>query len=397
MYNDGTNNNYTVNLMFERLFHLPLHQQDSLFIFGPRGTGKTSWLKKHLEDQDYIYIDLLDPLSFRALHARPETLREYVPPNYKGWIVIDEVQKIPALLDEVHRLIEMYHYRFILTGSSARKLKRSGVNLLAGRAIRYTMHPLTIQELSSSFNLAHALKFGLLPSVYTYDDPTGYLTTYIDVYLREEVMQEGLTRNISAFSRFLEIASFSQGQIINASAIAREVGVDRQVVQNYFSILDDLLLSCTLPAFTKRAKRRLVTSEKFYYFDAGVYQQLRPKGILDVSSEIAGAGLETLFYQSVLALIAYGRLDYKPYYWRTTNGVEVDFVLYGQKALIAFEIKHSATMHSTMLTGLKHFKEDYPMAHCYVLYLGSQTLYLANDIIALPFTEGLKKLPELLI
>jgi predicted AAA+ superfamily ATPase len=397
MYNDITNNNYTVDLMFKRLFHLPLNKHDSLFIFGPRGTGKTSWLKNHLDSQDYIYIDLLDPLTFRTLHARPEVLREQIPPNYQGWIVIDEVQKIPILLDEVHRLIEAYQYQFILTGSSARKLKRSGVNLLAGRAIRYTMHTLTIQELEANFNLEHALKFGLLPAVYTYDDPAGYLATYIDVYLREEVMQEGLTRNVSAFSRFLEVASFSQGQIINASSIAREVGVDRQVIQNYLSILHDLLLSYTLPAFTKRAKRRLITSEKFYYFDAGVYQQLRPKGLLDSSNEIAGTGLETLFYQSALALIAYGRLDYQVYYWRTTSGVEVDFILYGQNALLAFEIKHSATIHSTTLTGLKHFKEDYPMATCYVLYLGSKTLYLADGIIALPFVEGLKKLPELLI
>lgn len=382
--------------MYNRLFHLPLDSKDSFFIFGPRGTGKTSWLKHNLPQGEYIYLDLLDSFIFRTLQARPEKLNEYIPPDFNGWIVIDEVQKIPSLLDEVHRLIENKRYRFILTGSSARKLKRAGVNLLAGRAIRYTMHPLVIQELDASFQLEKALQFGLLPAVYTYDDPAGYLATYIDAYLREEVMQEGLTRNISAFSRFLEVASFSQGQIINATAIAREVGVDRQVIQNYFSILHDLLLSHTLPAFTKRAKRKLIATEKFYFFDAGVYQQLRPKGLLDIASEVAGAGLETLFYQSVIALIAYGRLDYQPYYWRTISGVEVDFVLYGSTTLLAFEIKHSQVIHSSMLTGLKHFQQDYPMATCYLLYLGAQTLYLADNIIAMPFTEGLKKLPELL-
>lgn len=375
--------------MFDRLFTLPLESKDSLFIFGPRGTGKTAWLKKNLATYEYIYIDLLEANTFRTLFANPEKINLLIKSGFTGWIVIDEVQKVPELLDEVHRLIESKHYRFILTGSSARKLKQKGVNLLAGRAIRYTMHPLIPQELGEAFQLEHALQFGMLPATYTYDDAAGYLATYIDVYLREEVMQEGLTRNIAAFARFLEIASFSQGSTINASSIAREVGVERQVIQNYFSILEDLLLAHRLPAFTKRAKRRLITSEKFYYFDVGVYQQLRPKGILDAPSEIAGAGLETLFYQTMLALIAYKKLNYQLYYWRTENGVEVDFVLYGEENLFAFEIKHTKTIHTKMLTGLKHFKQDYPIAKCYILYLGEQTLYLPNEIIAMPFTVAL--------
>ncbi|HLD84770.1 MAG TPA: ATP-binding protein [Coxiellaceae bacterium] len=380
--------------MFNRLFHLPLNNKDSLFIFGPRGTGKTSWLKAHLKTDQFVYIDLLEPVTFRRLQANPELLREYAPKRPGDWIIIDEVQKIPALLDEVHRLIESQHHRFILTGSSARTLKRAGVNLLAGRAIRYTLHPLVIQELENHFDLTFALQNGLLPAVYTYDDPVGYLATYVDTYLREEVMQEGLVRNISAFSRFLEVASFSQGQPINASHIAREVGIDRQVVQNYFSILEDLLLSHSLPAFTKRAKRRLITTEKFYYFDVGIYQQLRPKGLLDAQSEIAGAGLETLFYQSARALIAYQNSQTKIYYWRTASGVEVDFVLYGQQALFAIEIKHTKNIQGKMLIGLKHFKIDYPMAKCFVLYLGEHTLYLQDDITAMPFSDGLKKLSD---
>ncbi len=382
--------------MFKRLFHLPLDSKDSFFIFGPRGTGKTAWLKSKLDLNDCVYIDLLDNLTYRTLSGRPERLIEYIKPGFKGRVIIDEVQKVPALLDEVHRLIESNHYRFILTGSSARKLKQKGVNLLAGRAIRYTMHPLVIQELGDAFQLEHALTFGMLPATYTYSDPAGYLATYVDTYLREEVMQEGLTRNVSAFSRFLEIASFSQGSTINASAIAAEVGIDRQVIQNYFSILKDLLLAHYLPAFTKRAKRRLITSEKFYYFDAGVYYHLRPKGILDIPSEIAGASLETLFYQSALALIAYHELNSQLYYWRTTAGVEVDFVAYGEENISAFEIKHSRTIQNKMLTGLKHFKQDYPMAKCYILYLGSQTLHLSDNITAIPFVEGLKKLDQLL-
>ena len=382
--------------MFKRLFHLPLDSKDSFFIFGPRGTGKTAWLKNQLDPQACVYIDLLDSLTFRTLSARPERLVEYIKPDFKDRIVIDEVQKAPELLDEVHRLIENKHYRFILTGSSARKLKQRGVNLLAGRAIQYTMHPLTIQELGSVFQLEHALKLGMLPATYTYSDPAGYLATYVGTYLQEEVMQEGLTRNVSAFSRFLEIASFSQGATINASAIASEVGINRQVIQNYFSILKDLLLAHWLPAFTKRAKRKLITSDKFYYFDVGIYQHLRPKGFLDTSSEIAGASLETLFYQSALALISYYRLNRQLYYWRTASGVEVDFIVYGDNVLSAFEIKHNRTIQTKMLNGLKHFKEDYPMAKCYVLYLGAQTLHLPNDITAIPFEEALRDLNALL-
>lgn len=382
--------------MYKRLFNLPLGGKDSLFIFGPRGTGKTNWLKHNLQPGSYVYLDLLDAATFRSLQAQPESLKERIAPDFSGWVVVDEVQKIPELLDEVHRLIEHENKKFILTGSSARKLKREGVNLLAGRAIRYHMHPLVIQELGSAFNLEHALTLGMLPATYTYDDPVRYLMTYVDTYLREEVMQEGLVRNISAFTRFLEIASFSQGSTVNFTEIAREIGVDRQMVQNYFGILRDLLLSYSLPAFTKRAKRRLITSDKFYYFDAGVYQNLRPKGILDSPSEVGGFALETLFYQSILAIIDYKRLDHQLYYWRTASGVEVDFIAYGANNLIAFEIKHAKKIASKMLTGLQHFKEDYPMAQLYILYLGQETLYLADGIVALPFVEGLQKLPELL-
>lgn len=394
MYNDVYAINLQGKMMFNRLFDLPLHKQDSLFVFGPRGTGKTNWLKNHLTPND-LYIDLLDPATFRNLQAQPEQLKNKIKPKFDGWIVIDEVQKIPELLNEVHRLIEHEQFRFILTGSSARKLRRQSVNLLAGRAIYYQMHPLIIQELADAFDLEHALTLGMLPATYTYDDPNGYLSTYIHTYLREEVLQEGLIRNTAAFTHFLEVASFSQGGITNYSEIAREVGVDRQAIQNYFSILHDLLLSHSLPAFTKRAKRRLITSDKFYYFDAGVYQHLRPKGILDTPSEIGGMSLETLFYQSILAVIDYYRLNHRVFYWRTSNGIEVDFIAYGENNLIAFEIKHTKNITPKMLRGLRSFKEDYPIAKLFLFYLGTEILYFDN-ITVLPFVEGLKKLPEIL-
>jgi predicted AAA+ superfamily ATPase len=194
----------------------------------------------------------------------------------------------------------------------------------------------------------------------------------------------------------LEVASFSQGSTVNFTEIAREVGIDRQVVQSYFSILNDLLLSHHLPAFTKRAKRRLVTSDKFYYFDAGVYYHLRPKGILDTPSEIAGAALETLFYQSILAAIDYYRTGHEVFYWRTSNGVEVDFIAYGENNLLAFEIKHSKTISPKMLMGLRKFKEDYPLAKLYLIHQGKDILYLEHDITALPLAKALEMLPTLL-
>lgn len=380
--------------MFKRAFHLPLEKRDSIFVFGPRGTGKTKWLKTHLATESHIYFDLLESQTSRSLLASPERLQAMIKPEFEGWVVIDEVQKIPELLDEVHRLIEQEGLRFILTGSSARKLRRSGVNLLAGRALRYRMHPLIIQELESAFDLEHALTLGMLPATYTYGSPAKYLATYVDTYLREEVMQEGLTRNIAAFARFLEVASYSQGSSVNYTEIAREIAIDRQVVANYFSILDDLLLSNSLPAFTKKSKRRLITADKFYYFDAGIYQSLRPKGILDAPSESAGMALETLFYQSLLAIIDYHALDSKIYYWRTAGGVEVDFIVYDAQFLLAFEIKHSKNITPAMLRGLRHFKEDYPMATLYIIYLGKERLYLADGITAIPFEEALHQLPH---
>ena len=252
-----------VQKQFQRLLGINLKQNNSVLLLGPRGTGKTSWVKAHLPDA--LMVDLLKTETYNDLLANPSRLEQRIPPNFNNWIVIDEVQKIPALLNEVHRLIETYHYRFILTGSSARRLRRQGVNLLAGRALNYTMHPLTCYELGKTFSLNKALQFGLLPSVYHVDDPKHYLETYVSTYLREEVLQEGLTRNLGEFARFLEVASFSQGNLINASEIARETAINRNVVSDYFSIVEDLLIGFKLPVFSKRSKRQLVAHSKFYF------------------------------------------------------------------------------------------------------------------------------------
>ncbi len=213
--------------MFNRILKLPLEGKSSLFLFGPRGTGKTSWIKTYLPDA--IYLDLLDFSLYSSLLAEPNRLENLIPPNYTNWIVIDEVQRVPELLNEVHRLIESKKYRFILTGSSARALRKKGVNLLAGRALKYHMHPLVIQEIGESFDFNHVLQFGLLPLAITHADPKKYLESYVQTYIREEVLQEGLTRNIGTFTRFLEIASFSQGNVLNFSEIAREISINRSI------------------------------------------------------------------------------------------------------------------------------------------------------------------------
>jgi len=379
--------------MFNRILKLPLNGKSSIFLFGPRGTGKTSWIKAHLKDE--LYLDLLDFSLYNLLVADPSRLENLIPPNFENWIVIDEVQRIPELLNEVHRLIEGKKLRFLLTGSSARTLKRKGTNLLAGRALRYNMHPLVAQEMGDSFNLLYALKYGLLPSVINHEDPKKYLETYVQTYLREEVLQEGLTRNIGIFAKFLEVASFSQAQVLNVSEIAREVGLNRIVISNYLEILEDLLLSVRISAFSYRAKRKIVAHQKFYFFDTGVFRTLRPMGPLDTQEEADGPALETLFLQSLLAINDYLELGYKVYFWRTSSGQEVDFVIYGPKGLHAFEIKRSSNITSKLLKGLKDFKEDYPEAKLYILNLGKHKEYY-GDISAIPIEDALKELPKLI-
>ena len=224
--------------MYSRLLKPP--ENKSFFLFGSRGTGKTTWVRSKFPSA--VYLDLLEAELFNDLIANPQRLENFIPKNFRDWIIIDEIQKIPELLNEVHRLIEKYRYKFVLTGSSARKLRRRGQNLLAGRALTYFMHPLTTIELGKDFNLDHSLAYGQLPCAYIESNPKGYLESYVKTYLQEEVQQEGLTRSLGAFYRFLETASFSQGSVLNISEVSRECAVERKVVENYFTILEDLLM-----------------------------------------------------------------------------------------------------------------------------------------------------------
>lgn len=378
---------YTRTLTFDKTM------RESVFLLGPRGTGKTNWLKTHFPNS--MYFDLLHSETYQELLANPSVLESRIPSNYNDWIIIDEIQKIPELLNEVHRLIEHKQHRFILTGSSARSLRRKGVNLLAGRALSFHMHPLTTYELGNKFDLSYALKYGLLPAVYGTKQQLHYLKTYIQLYLKEEVQQEALVRNLALFTRFLNTASFSQGEILSYTEIAREIGSNRQTVSGFFEILDDLLIAMRLPVFTKRAKRDVITHPKFYYFDVGVFNILRPKGPMDSTAEIEGPALETLFLQQARALNDYYQLEYAFFYWRTRSQAEVDFVFYGENGFHAFEIKRKTNLTAKDFNGLRLFKEDYPEATCHMLYGGTREYY-DNDIKVMPFETALKSLLEIL-
>ena len=362
----------------------------SFFLFGPRGTGKSTWLKQHYKDAQII--DLLSPDVFRKFSAKPERLHEVARGSKNNIIIIDEIQKIPELLAVVHELIEKkLGFQFILTGSSARTLKRTGVDLLAGRAVVKTMHPFMAAELGKSFSLTESLQIGLVPLINRSFDPEETLSSYIALYLKEEVQMEGIIRDIGAFSRFLETMSFSHGSILNISDVARECQVKRKTVDNYLAVLDDLLLSFRVPVFSRRAKRHLVSHPKFYYFDSGVFRSLRPTGPLDSPQEIDGAGLEGLVAQHLRAWIAYSTKICNLFYWRTKSGVEVDFVLYGQDIFFAMEVKNSNKINSKMLKGLTAFQKDYPEAKTLLLYRGNERL-LINNTLCLPCEEFLREL-----
>lgn len=368
--------------------------KQSFFLFGPRGTGKSTWAQ--LRFPNALRIDLLDPAVFRNFSAHPEYLRELINGNpKKKTIIIDEIQKVPVLLDIVHSLIEEKRgLQFILTGSSARKLKHTGVDLLAGRALMRTLHPFMAAELDKLFSLKKALEIGTLPLVIAATEPEDVLKTYAALYLKEEVQMEGLVRNIGNFSRFLEAISFSHAAVLNISNVARDCQIERKTAQGYVDITKDLLLSFDIPVFTKRTKRKLSSHSKFYFFDTGVFRSLRPKGHLDRPGEIQGAALEGLVAQHLRAWIAYSSNDNNLYFWRTRSGLEVDFVIYGAKKFIAIEVKNTNKIRPEDLKALHAFKQEYPKANALFLYRGSERLK-KQDILCLPVQEFLLNLkPE---
>lgn len=359
------------------------------FLFGPRGTGKSTWLKQQFPQA--IWVDLLAPGEHRLYEARPERLLERLGPG-RQTVVIDEIQRIPELLSLIHQLIELRRdTRFVLTGSSSRKLKRSGVDLLGGRALLRRMHPFLASELGDRFDLARALEFGMLPLVWDSPFPRDTLASYLGLYIREEVQAEGLIRNLGAFHRFIEAISFSQAAVINLAEVARQCAVGRKTVEGYLQVLEDLLLCFQLPVFTRRAQRHLVSHPKFFWFDCGVFLAARPLGPLDPPATLAGLCLEGLVAQHLRAWNDLGSAVHSLSYWRTKSGSEVDFILYGPDEFWAIEVKHAQTLHSADTRSLRAFLTDYPEARAMILYRGPHRLDL-NGIMALPIEDFLAQL-----
>ena len=346
------------------------HPRSSFFLFGPRGTGKSTYVQT-LVNKNTLYIDFLDPDTFRTYSAFPETLIKTVNALNPLQVIIDEVQKVPQILDVVHKLMEEKKICFILTGSSARKLKKTGADLLGGRAVYCRMHPFTASELGDSFSMNKTLQTGLIPVVDRSDDPSKTLSAYVDIYLREEIMAEGLVRNLGSFARFLEIISYSHGAILNVSNLARECQISRGIVTGYIDILEDLLLSYRLNVFTRRAKRKTASHPKFYLFDIGLYRRLRQRGPLDVESEITGPALEGLVGQHLRAYADYALPDTQLFYWRSLAGNEVDFILYGGNTFAAIEVKNTHVIRPLDFNGLRSFGDDYPEASRLLLYRGN--------------------------
>jgi len=382
--------------MFYRVLNLP--QTHSFFLFGARGSGKTSLLKSRFGDQA-LYIDLLNLDAEARYQSDPESLyRELARRDFQfPTVIIDEIQKVPKLLDVVHRRIEESKVQFILTGSSARKLKRGAANLLAGRAFVFHLYPLTVAEIGASFNLGEALQYGTLPRVVTFDETLEkrrFLKSYGLTYLKEEVWGEQLIRKMEPFRKFLPIAAQTHGQVINYSKIARDVGVDDVTVQNYFSILEDTLVGFSLPAYSGSARKQLRSAPKFYLFDNGVKRAL--EGVVDFPIKHGSFEYGNLFEQLVIVEIiralAYAEIEIQFSYLATQGGAEVDFVLSrGNKVIALVEIKSASKVDSSDLRHIVSFKDSFKGAEYFCLYGGDITLE-DRGIQICPWREGIQKI-----
>lgn len=374
--------------LINRFFVSP---ERSFFLFGPRGTGKSTWLKNRFPQA--LYIDLLSPSVLQSYLAQPARLNELIH-DYpdKKIVVIDEVQKAPSLLSIVHQEIERKQgIQFILTGSSPRKLKQTSSDLLGGRALKRELHPFMAAELGELFSLEKALTQGLLPLVTGQADAYDILHAYVSLYVHEEIQMEGLVRHIESFARFLEVISFSHGSLLNVSNIARECAVKRKTVENYILILESLLLAYQVPVFSKRAQRELSAHPKFYLFDSGVYHTLRPRGLLDHPGEIGGASLEGIVAAHLRAWNDYSIAKNAISFWRTRSGVEVDFIVYGPMGFWAIEVKNTKQVSNADVKPLNIFLMDYPEATAILLYRGTEC-FRRGKVLCMPCEAFLKAL-----
>ena len=376
--------------MYRRSLNLPPRPRHSFFLWGPRQTGKTTLLKQIYPDA--LRIDLLRTDELMMYSRRPDLLRERVAALPRGrLVVIDEIQKVPALLDEVHYLIQEEDRRFVLCGSSARKVRRGHANLLGGRALRYELLGLSATEIGKEFDLTRALNTGPLPSHYDHENPRSALRSYVDDYLREEILQEGVVRNLPVFSDFLRAAALGDTGIVNLSNIARECGVAASTVRDYYQILVDTLLGAFLPAYATRPKRRTIQAPKFYFRDIGVVNHLARRGTIYPGSELFGHAFENWLFHELSVHCKYSEQHYDISYWRLTTGVEVDFIL--NDAETAIEAKGKERISGNDLRGLRQFKKEYPdVRNLIIVCRETQVRRNSEGIWILPYEDFLDRL-----
>lgn len=373
--------------MYTRYPQLNKETDMSIFLFGARQTGKSTLLRKQFPDS--IFIDLLDSELRMRFQRKPSLLYDMLKDKANGTlVVIDEIPEVPELLNEVHRLISEKGLLFVLCGSSARKLKRKGYNTLGGRAYPFYFYPLASVEVPD-FDLDRALTYGMLPTHYLARNPRRMLSAYVDVYLKEEILEESLVRNLMGFQRFLEIAALTNGEIVNYANIASECGVSAQTVKSYFDILEDTLVGYMIPAYTKVMKRRLVQAPRFFFFDVGLTNHLLRRESLVRGTPEYGHAFEHFVILELIAYIGYNHKEEKLSYWRTHSGIEVDVVI--GNALLAIEIKSAEEVQKRHLKGLRSFGDDYPECRKIIVSLdrinrevdGIELLYISDFLSCL--------------
>jgi predicted AAA+ superfamily ATPase len=336
-----------------------------------------------------LWFDLLLSSEYKRLVQMPDILRETVLANLNMQpVIIDEIQRIPDLLNEVHWLMSNHGVRFILSGSSPRKILRSGANLLGGRALRYELYPLVSAEIPG-FDLLRAVNHGLLPRHYDATNPKKMISAYIGSYLRDEIVAEARIRKVETFSRFLEAAALTNGEMVNYTNIASDCGVSTITVKEYFQILEDTLIGRYLPSFQKRPKRRVITAPKFYLFDVGIANNLLGRGKIETGTELFGKAFEHFIYQEIYAHSRYSEQEYPVYYWRTASQLEIDFVLGDHE--IAIEVKATEQANARHLKGLKAFAEEYTVKKL-ILVSNDPLPRLVDNILILPYKVFLERL-----
>jgi uncharacterized protein len=373
--------------MYKRKQILLGAEEDSAFLWGARQTGKSTLLQELFPNA--LYFDLLLSSEYERLNSRPELLRETILANpTKTPVIIDEIQRIPSLLNEIHWLIVNRRVRFILSGSSPRKIIHSGANLLGGRALRHELYPLVSVEIPD-FDIMRAINQGMIPRHYDSKNAHKLISSYIGSYLRDEIVAEARIRNVSSFNKFLEIAALTNGEMVNYTNIASDCGVSAITVKEYFQILEDTLIGRFLPSFQKRPKRRVITAPKFYYFDVGVTNFLLNRGRIEKKSELFGKAFEHFIYLEIYAHSKYSELEYPISYWRTASQLEVDFVLGDHEVVI--EVKSTEMATPKHIKGLKAFAEEYEVKQL-ILISNDPLPRIMEEVLVLPwqvFTERL--------